>query len=128
MCCVYWTNLQVTQDTLEGNWKPIIVADYQVCAEIRSLEDEIEAVATTAGKAAEQEGFPHSVVLYYTELARLMKEEEVTQFLHELGWFFQRSILQHLNGSSQIAQVSFSDLDYLHVCKEGVLCKNLILT
>lgn len=84
------------QDTLEGNWKPVIVADGPVCAEIRTLEHEIEAAAMIAGKAAERQGFQQSDVLYCTEVARLVGEEEVTCFLHELGWFLQRSYSQHL--------------------------------
>lgn len=87
-------------DTLGGNWKPVIVADGPVCAEIRTLEDEIEMAALTAGRVAEEYGYDDSVVLYCTELARLAEEEDVTRFLHELGWFFQRSYFRSLNCSS----------------------------
>lgn len=89
--------LQVDQDTLEGNWKPVIVADGPVCAEIRTLEDEIEVAGVRAGRVAEEYGFDESVVVYCSELARLAEEEDVTQFLHELGWFFQRSYFRSLN-------------------------------
>lgn len=87
------------QDTLEGNWKPIIVADGPVSAEICTLETEIDRVAFIAGRVAEGHGYDQSVVLYCTELARLAEEEDVTRFLHELGWFFQRSYFRSLNSS-----------------------------
>lgn len=93
------------QDTLEGNWKPVIVADKLVAAEISTLEDEIETAALIAGRLAEQHGFDPFVVLYCTELARLAEEEDVTRFLSELGWFFQRSYFRYLNFSSPSTQV-----------------------
>lgn len=93
------------QDTLEGNWKPIIVADGPICAEVRSLEHEIEAAAHKAGEAAKQQGLQSSAVHCCMELARLVEEEEVACFLHELGWFFQRSYVQYCDGSSRASQV-----------------------
>ena len=91
--------MQVDQDTLEGNWKPVIVADEQICAEIRSLEGEIEMAAFRAGRVAEAHGYEECVVAYCSELARLAEEEDVTRFLHELGWFFQRSYFRSLDCS-----------------------------
>lgn len=88
------------QDTLEGNWKPVIVADGPVCAEICTLEDEIERAAVRAGRVAEELGYEDSVVVYCSELARVAEEEDVTRFLQELGWLFQRSYFRSLNGGS----------------------------
>jgi hypothetical protein len=98
--------IEVDQDTLQGNWKPVIVADEVVCAEIRTLEAEIDMAAVRAGRVAEQRGYDSSVVLYFTELARVAEEEDVAQFLNELGWFFQRSCFRSLNYSSPAWQVS----------------------
>ncbi|KAG0613480.1 hypothetical protein M758_6G106000 [Ceratodon purpureus] len=98
--------IEVDQDTLEGNWKPVIVADGPVCAEIRTLEDEIEVAGVRAGRVAEEYEFDESVVVYCSELARLAEEEDVTQFLHELGWFFQRSYFRSLNCPSLSTLVS----------------------
>jgi hypothetical protein len=79
-----------------GDWKPVIIADGPVCAEICTLEDEIAVAASLAGAAAQRQGFQSSDVLDCTETMRLVAEEEVTCFLHELGWFFQRSYFQDL--------------------------------
>lgn len=97
--------MKVDQDMLQGNWKPIIVADELVSAEICTLEAEIETAALIAGRVAEQHGFNPAVVLYCTELARLAEEEDVACFLNELGWFFQRSYFRYLNFSSPASQV-----------------------
>lgn len=98
--------MKVDQDTLQGNWKPVIVADEVVCAEIRTLEAEIDMAAVRAGRVAERRGYDPSVVMYFTELARVAEEEDVAQFLNELGWFFQRSCFRSLNYSSPARQVS----------------------
>lgn len=97
--------MKVDQDTVQGNWKPVIVADGLVCAEIRTLEDEIEMAALIAGRVAEQHGWNPSVVLYCSELARVAEEEDVSQFLSELGWYFQRSYFRYLNFASPASQV-----------------------
>lgn len=91
--------MQVDQDTLAGSWKPVIVADGPVCREICTLESEIERAGWIAGRVAEGHGFDESVVVYCAELARVAEEEDVTRFLHELGWFFQRSCFRSLNSS-----------------------------
>lgn len=93
------------QDSLVGNWKPVIVADKPVAAEICTLEDEIEMAAGFAEIRAKQYGLDPSLVLYCTALARLAEEEDVTQFLNELGWFFQRSYYGNLNFSLPTTQV-----------------------
>ena len=89
--------MQVEQGTVEGNWRPVIVADGRVCAEIRTLEEEIERAAWSAGRVASEHGYDDDVVVYCSELARVAEEEDVTRFLQELGWFFQRSYLRSLN-------------------------------
>lgn len=93
------------QDTLEGNWKPIIVADGPICAEVRCLEHEIETAARKAGEAAKEQGLRPSAVHCCMELARLVEEKEVACFLHELGWFFQRSHVQYCDASFHTSQV-----------------------
>ncbi|CAM6020726.1 unnamed protein product [Sphagnum balticum] len=98
-----------------GDWKPVIIADGPVCAEICTLEDEIAVAASLAGAAAQRQGFQSSDVLDCTETMRLVAEEEVTCFLHELGWFFQRSCFQDLKDPPVVDLISSRRLRLLLV-------------
>ncbi|CAK9857820.1 unnamed protein product [Sphagnum jensenii] len=98
-----------------GDWKPVIIADGSVCAEICTLEDEIAVAASLAGAAAQRQGFRSSDVLDCTETMRLVAEEEVTCFLHELGWFFQRSCFQDLKDPPVVDLISSRRLRLLLV-------------
>ncbi|CAK9190244.1 unnamed protein product [Sphagnum troendelagicum] len=98
-----------------GDWKPVIIADGSVCAEICTLEDEIAVAASLAGAAAQRQGFQSSDVLDCTETMRLVAEEEVTCFLHELGWFFQRSCFQDLKDPPVVDLISSRRLRLLLV-------------
>lgn len=79
-------------DTTLANARPLIIADRFVCSELCTLEEEVEAAASCTAKAAVGEGLQPFEVLGCSQVARLVIEEDITSFLHELGWYFQTGI------------------------------------
>ncbi|OIT28926.1 PREDICTED: squamosa promoter-binding-like protein 12 [Nicotiana attenuata] len=77
--------IEVEDHGLSSNFFPFIVAEKDVCSEIRTLESNIE-VAEMAG------GF-----LQGTE--NLQAREQALEFLHEMGWLLHRSHLKFRVGS-----------------------------
>lgn len=73
-------NLQV-ENGFKGNSFPIIVADAEICMELRSLESELEQGLRKSIVISDdqmQDGVPSS------------SREDIVHFLNELGWLFQR--------------------------------------
>lgn len=83
---------QAEHDLTLANVRPLIIADKLVCSELCTLENEVEDAASCTTKAAAREGLEPSEVLGCTEVVRLVIEEDITSFLHELGWYFQTGI------------------------------------
>ncbi|XP_016439329.2 squamosa promoter-binding-like protein 1 [Nicotiana tabacum] len=77
--------IEVEDHGLSSNFFPFIVAEKDVCSEIRTLESNIE-VAEMAG------GF-----LQGTE--NLQARDQALEFLHEMGWLLHRSHLKFRVGS-----------------------------
>lgn len=109
---------QVEHDTTLANARPLIIADRFVCSELCTLEEEVEVAASCTTKAAVQEGLEPAEVLGCSQVARLVVEEDITSFLHELGWYFQTGIYWQNDESSTADVVSmlilvFESQDYL---------------
>lgn len=70
---------QVERDFM-GNILPVIVADKDICSELRTLEEELDSTLSwqsgQSGNSSPDE-------------SRVNTEAEAMNFLHELGWIFQ---------------------------------------
>jgi ankyrin repeat protein len=86
--------MEVEHQIFGANTRPVIVADKDMCSELRKLEEEIDMAAISTAQTAELQGLEPVEVLGCSEVARLIVEEDRTCFLHELGWFFQSSSYQ----------------------------------
>lgn len=101
-------------DTTLANAKPLIIADRSVCSELCTLEEEVEVAASCTTEAAVREGLLPSEVLGCKEVARLVIEEDITSFLHELGWYFQTGV--YWSSTPDVVRMlilEFNSLDYL---------------
>eukprot|EP01018_Ginkgo_biloba_P009591 Gb_00228 [translate_table: standard] len=76
--------IEVEGYDLRGSFFPVIVAEQDVCAEIRTLEKYIEMPSISSHYEATQNC-----------AAQVKVKKEAIEFLHELGWLFQRSCLIH---------------------------------
>lgn len=109
--------LEVEHNTSKGNSLPVLVVDSAVCAEIRTLEDEIDDVTTKAAQVAEGRGLLPDEVSEFSYTARMGVEAEVTKFLLELGWLMQRKTFLSTggpvcwSGSSRIETLLFYSVD-----------------
>eukprot|EP00250_Pteridium_aquilinum_P012657 c20859_g1_i1 orf=776-4177(+) len=71
--------IEVERDFM-GNILPVIVANKEICSELRSLEGELDS---NLSWQSEQSGDSSP------DESRVNKEAEAMNFLHELGWIFQ---------------------------------------
>lgn len=76
--------IEVEGHDLRGSFFPVIVAEHDICTEIRTLERYIEI----SSKAGQHEATENSDL-------QVKEKIEAIEFLHELGWLFQRSCLIH---------------------------------
>ncbi|MCD7450350.1 hypothetical protein HAX54_005552 [Datura stramonium] len=77
--------IEVEDHGLSSNFFPFIVAEKDVCSEIRTLESIIEVAKMTDGFLRETEEF--------------QARDKALNFLHELGWLLHRSHLKFRGGS-----------------------------
>lgn len=78
--------IEVEGHDMRGNFFPVIVAEEDVCAEIRMLERYIDMPFSSN----------HGVTKQNPDLQLKVKRQAI-KFLHELGWLFQRSFLSQSN-------------------------------
>lgn len=78
--------IEVEGHDMRGNFFPVIVAEEDVCAEIRTLERYIDMPFSSN----------HGVTKQNPDLQLKVKRQAI-KFLHELGWLFQRSFLSQSN-------------------------------
>ncbi|GLJ40513.1 hypothetical protein SUGI_0835510 [Cryptomeria japonica] len=105
--------IEVEGHDLRGSFFPVIVAEHDICTEIRTLERYIEIPS----KVDQHEA---------TENCGLQVKEkmEAIEFLHELGWLFQRSRLIHESNLS-VLPTTFSPIRFkwlLEYATEQDLC------
>lgn len=72
------------EHNLLGNALPVIVADREICAELRTLERELDQASDR--QSSDMDGFS-------SDETRKNREAEATDFLHELGWVFQSTAM-----------------------------------
>ena len=99
-------HVQVEYDTTLGNARPVIIADRSVCSELCTLEDEVERAASCTTQVAISEGLEPVEVVGCSEVARLVVEEDIACFLHELGWYFQCGVHRQKGGVYTVDLVS----------------------
>lgn len=97
--------LQVEYGTTLANARPLIIADRSVCSELCTLDDEVELAGSYTTQAAVLEGLEPVEVIGCGQVARLVVEEDITSFLHELGWYFQSGIHWQTDGSFALDEV-----------------------
>lgn len=107
---------QVEHQIFGANTRPVIVADKDMCSELRKLEEEIDMAAIFTAQTAELQGLEPVEVLGCSEVARLIVEEDRTCFLHELGWFFQSSIYRQQGIPASLDRVRTM---FCHLCSQG---------
>jgi hypothetical protein len=120
---------QVEHQIFGANTRPVIVADKDMCSELRKLEEEIDMAAIFTAQTAELQGLEPVEVLGCSEVARLIVEEDRTCFLHELGWFFQSSIYRQQGIPASLDRVStmFCHLCFSRLRKSLILCRTSLL-
>jgi len=102
----------VEHGTTLANARPLIIADRYVCSELCTLEEEVEVAASCTAKAGVREGLEPLEVLGCSEVARLVVEEDITSFLHELGWYFESGISWQTDGASAADVVRMLVLEF----------------
>uniref|UniRef100_A0A0C9RMY9 TSA: Wollemia nobilis Ref_Wollemi_Transcript_9851_4110 transcribed RNA sequence n=1 Tax=Wollemia nobilis TaxID=56998 RepID=A0A0C9RMY9_9CONI len=76
--------IEVESHDLRGSSFPVIVAEQDICAEIRTLEKYFEIPYKTSHYDTRQNSY-----------FEVKQKIEAIEFLHELGWLFQRSCSTH---------------------------------
>lgn len=78
--------IEVEGHDMRGNFFPVIVAEEDVCAEIRTLERYIDMPFSS-----------NQAVKKQNPDLQLKVQRQAIKFLHELGWLFQKSFLSQSN-------------------------------
>ncbi|KAH9325646.1 hypothetical protein KI387_005824, partial [Taxus chinensis] len=93
--------IEVEGHDLRGSFFPLIVAEHDICAEICTLERYIEIPSNASQHEVTQKS-----------ALQVKDRTEAIEFLHELGWLFQRSCLIHELNLSVLPVTTFSHIRF----------------